>query len=77
MRYSLNINYTFDLGAALKKARRTMDDYTRNGAPVPQKIAALCDRLQAAENALDFGGYGKPRIRGLRAYITALQARKV
>lgn len=76
MKYRININYTFNLGAALENARRMMDDYTLNGAPIPQKIAALYDRLQAAENALDFGGYGRPRIKGLRAYITALHARK-
>ena len=76
MLYSININYTFDLGVALKKAQKAVDDYTQNGQPVPEKITAEYDRLKRAENALDFGGYGKPRIKGLRAFMTALHARK-
>ena len=76
MRYRININYTFDLGHALKKAQKAIADYTQNGQPVPVKLTAECDRLKRAENALDFRGYGKPRIKGLRAFMTALQARK-
>ena len=56
MRYRININYTFDLGHALKKAQKAIADYTQNGQPVPVKLTAECDRLKRAENALDFRG---------------------